>query len=73
MAKKLLEIFSQPFGSGDNVCSVGVSIGVAIYPDDAAEVENLISCADAAMYEAKEGGKNSCRYWSKGRKNPGPM
>jgi diguanylate cyclase (GGDEF)-like protein/PAS domain S-box-containing protein len=73
VAKKLLESFSRPFNSGEIVCRVGVSIGISIYPDDAAEVGDLISCADAAMYEAKEGGKNSYRYRSRMRKNPEPM
>jgi diguanylate cyclase (GGDEF)-like protein len=35
--------------------SVEASFGVAFYPDDAADVEGLLQCADAAMYQGKHG------------------
>jgi diguanylate cyclase (GGDEF)-like protein len=35
-----------------------VSIGVAVYPDDAPDIDGLISCADVALYRAKHGGRN---------------
>ena len=65
VSRKLLELFAIPFICGDDVCRLGVSIGIAIYPDHALDAAGLISCADAAMYTAKEQGKNTCRYWSK--------
>jgi len=64
VARKVLEAFSASFGIGDVTCSVGVSIGISIYPDDAEEANLLISKADFAMYEAKKGGKNTYRYTS---------
>lgn len=39
------------------------SIGVAIYKQDAEELEDLIRCADKAMYEAKKSGKNRYRFY----------
>ena len=39
-------------------CHIGVSIGVAIYPDNALEMDSLLSAADQAMYLAKAAGKN---------------
>jgi len=42
---------------------VTVSIGVAIYPEDAEDLEGLIHCADEAMYRSKANGKNQiCRF-----------
>ena len=64
VARKLLETFATPFSIGKIVCSIGVSIGVSIYPDDAEDAQNLISCADLAMYEAKRAGKNNFRFSS---------
>jgi diguanylate cyclase (GGDEF)-like protein len=40
--------------------SVGASFGVAIYPTDAEDLEDLQRMADAAMYRAKEGDLGSC-------------
>ena len=35
-----------------------ISLGVASFPDDAADSEALVRAADAALYEAKHGGRN---------------
>ncbi|WP_062310024.1 GGDEF domain-containing protein [Polynucleobacter sinensis] len=59
LLKRILELLASPFMiSGKNV-SVSASIGVTIYPDDDAPMEDLLAHADAAMYEAKKQGKNA--------------
>jgi len=73
VARKLLEMFAQPFILGDVHCKLGISIGVSIYPDHATETEALISRADAAMYQAKQHGKNNCRYWAQQSGDSEPM
>ncbi len=45
-----------------NILSITVSIGVGIYPDDADNVEKLISVADTNLYKAKESGRNKVIY-----------
>lgn len=64
VARRLLEAFATPFSLGEIVCRIGVSIGVSIYPNDAEDAQELISCADAAMYQVKRSGKNNFRYCS---------
>ncbi len=45
--------------------SVSTSIGVAVFPDDADNAEELLKCADIAMYRAKKQGRNACRFFTK--------
>jgi diguanylate cyclase (GGDEF)-like protein len=61
-AAKLVEALSEPFFINDLTLRLSTSIGIALYPDDAENVEALISIADYALYEAKRSGKN--RYCS---------
>ena len=43
-------------------CSIGVSIGIAIYPENGGEIDRLMSAADDAMYTSKRRGKNTYTY-----------
>lgn len=57
VATRLRRRLPQQIGSGDAVLEVGASVGVALYPEDAEELEALLKAADLAMYRAKtEGG-----------------
>ena len=58
LADRLIAIIDQPLLSQYKHDRVGVSIGIATYPEDAKEVFSLIALADQAMYQAKEAGKN---------------
>ena len=66
VARKLLEAISAPFDLGEITCHLGISIGISIFPDDAEDAQKLISCADLAMYEVKQSGRNNYRYSSQG-------
>ena len=64
IARKILQALSAPIRlPGGGSCSIGASIGISLYPEDAREVETLVSSADAAMYEAKRAGKNGYRFY----------
>jgi diguanylate cyclase (GGDEF)-like protein len=52
-AQRVAAAFEQPFVVGGEELSVGASIGRAIWPEDAAEVEALMRHADASMYRQK--------------------
>lgn len=57
-SNKILEALGRPFTFDDNQLFIGASIGISAYPNDAQTVEELLKCADMAMYYAKENGKN---------------
>ena len=42
---------------------VGASIGIALFPDDAEDLQGLVAAADAAMYAAKRAGKNRFAFY----------
>jgi len=57
IASRLLEILEEPVQIGDEAIVVTCSIGIAMYPEHGSTAEKLLSAADSAMYEAKQGGK----------------
>jgi diguanylate cyclase (GGDEF)-like protein len=62
-AAKLLAALNVPYHIGLHDLHVPASIGVSIYPDDAADAETLINNADTAMYQAKENGRNTFQFF----------
>jgi diguanylate cyclase (GGDEF)-like protein/PAS domain S-box-containing protein len=56
ISRKIIAAVGEPFGIAGNEIFVGASIGIAIYPTDGADGDQLIKLADTAMYEAKESG-----------------
>jgi len=58
-AQRIINAVGQPIAiSNDDKVRVGASIGIALYPDDATDMDRLLTIADNAMYSAKRGGKN---------------
>jgi diguanylate cyclase (GGDEF)-like protein len=65
IARKLLAEVARPFALGaGREARVTASIGLAFFPDDAADAHTLLRHADAAMYGAKQAGKNACRFYT---------
>ncbi len=57
-AIKIIEAVNKVFVINNNQLSIGSSIGIALYPRDAKNAEELMQYADTAMYHAKETGRN---------------
>jgi len=47
----------------DTTLFVSTSIGIAIYPKDARSTDDLIQCADIALYKAKQKGRDNCQFY----------
>ena len=64
VASRILDIFKGGFEVDDVVHNVYASIGIAVYPDDATTPSDLLHQADAAMYDAKDHGRNCFRFFT---------
>ena len=60
---RLLKSASQSVAVGDMLLNVSASVGVALYPQDGADVDLLLRHADQAMYIAKDSGKNRYHFF----------
>ena len=64
VAQKVLSALQAPIVIDWREANVSGSIGIASFPEDGADVPQLVKNADAAMYQAKELGRNSFRFYS---------
>ena len=62
-ARKILRAIAAPHIIDNRSLDITVSIGGSIYPNDGQDAENLLGQADAAMYEAKEHGRNVYQFY----------
>jgi diguanylate cyclase (GGDEF)-like protein/PAS domain S-box-containing protein len=63
LATRIMEQLQLPFMIRGQEISTSASMGVAIFPDDGGELETLRKKADVAMYQAKEMGRNTYRFF----------
>ena len=63
IARKILNAFQEPFELDGNTITITLSIGIALYPQDGKDAQTLEKKADAAMYDAKESGRNRYRIY----------
>ncbi|PKO34468.1 MAG: GGDEF domain-containing protein [Betaproteobacteria bacterium HGW-Betaproteobacteria-7] len=64
VTRKMLAALCQPYLLAGHELTVSGSAGIALYPDDGQTVSELLRKADAAMYRAKEEGRNTFRFFS---------
>ena len=62
VASVVLRGVFEPYLIQNEVLNMSTSIGIAIYPDDGATTEQLISSAEAAVFAAKKSGRNNARF-----------
>ena len=61
---KILGVFKEEIIIHNNNFKISASIGVSVFPNDGRNMENLIKNADAAMYEAKDAGRDTYRFYT---------
>ncbi|MFD2191451.1 EAL domain-containing protein [Pistricoccus aurantiacus] len=64
VASRILDLMKIPFHFDGQELYSGSSIGISLFPDDGTKVDDLIKRADAAMYQAKEQGRNNFQFYS---------
>ena len=64
IATKIQMQLKQPFEIFGRKLHITASIGISLYPEDGRDVGNLTKNADAAMYQAKENGRNNYRFYT---------
>ena len=62
IADLLIKSLGEPFHMDQGECSIGVSIGIAVYPNDGETLDILMSRADLALYQVKREGRNAYRF-----------
>jgi diguanylate cyclase (GGDEF)-like protein len=64
VARRMLDITAKPFSVDGTEVTLGASIGISTYPDDAEDAETLLKNADIAMYRAKQEGRGNHQFYS---------
>jgi diguanylate cyclase (GGDEF)-like protein/PAS domain S-box-containing protein len=62
--ERLMDAMNTEFVVQGHSLSIGCSVGISVFPEHGADVETLIKNADAAMYSAKESGRNNFRFFT---------
>jgi predicted signal transduction protein with EAL and GGDEF domain len=65
VAQKILARVAEPVALEQQELFTSSSIGIAIFPDDATDVEGILQGADTALYRTKKRGKNSYQFYSR--------
>ena len=63
LAQRIVDALSEPFAIGPDTVRMSASVGVALFPADAADPESLIKNADMALYRAKADGRGTARFY----------
>ncbi|MFK8075348.1 MAG: diguanylate cyclase [Granulosicoccus sp.] len=66
IAAEIVSTVAAPYQIEGQLCKIGACVGVASCPQDAQNMEDLLSLADSAMYDAKKAGKNTWRHFVEG-------
>ena len=63
-AQKVLDAVARPYNIDGHELVSTPSVGISVYPGDGADVDTLLRNADAAMYHAKETGRNNYQFFT---------
>jgi len=63
VAEKIMAALAVPIQAKEHRIQASTSIGIAVYPGDAATIDEVIKCADLALYAAKETGRSTYQFF----------
>ncbi|HEY5093866.1 MAG TPA: EAL domain-containing protein [Candidatus Eremiobacteraceae bacterium] len=64
VAKRIVDSFTTPFSVDGRELYASASMGISVFPFDGRDVDSLIRFADAAMYKAKDAGRNHFQFFT---------
>lgn len=64
IAQNIIESLASPITIIEHMVTIGASIGIAVYPDNAQDSSELLRSADIAMYHAKQSGRNHFQFFT---------
>ena len=62
--ERIMRAVAEPTKIDGHIMRVNCSVGVAVFPEDGSQPEQLMERADAAMYRAKQSGRNRCQFFN---------
>jgi diguanylate cyclase (GGDEF)-like protein len=68
-AERIYAALTESIAIAEHDLQITISIGVSIFPNDGEDADTLIRCADAAMYHAKQNGRNTYQFFKPGMKS----
>jgi diguanylate cyclase (GGDEF)-like protein len=69
VAQKFLRVLAPPFDIEGTTLYISASIGIAVFPDDGDQIDDLIRHADMAMYKVKGEGKNGYGFYDRSQRD----
>jgi diguanylate cyclase (GGDEF)-like protein/PAS domain S-box-containing protein len=63
LARRVVDALAEPFAIGSDTVRISASVGVALFPADAADPQSLVKNADMALYRAKADGRGTARFY----------
>jgi diguanylate cyclase (GGDEF)-like protein len=72
LAQRMVEAIGQPYQIGVHKLHIGLSVGVALFPHDGSDADELLRKADLALYRAKAEGRNTMRTFDPAADAPLP-
>jgi diguanylate cyclase (GGDEF)-like protein len=65
IGQHIVEALNKPFLLENSTVNITASVGIAYYPDDADDIEQLLDCADQSMYAVKKSGRNGVNFFTR--------
>ncbi len=66
VAEKIIHVLEKMLMIGNYPLHLSASVGISLYPEDGSDADSLMKYADAAMYKAKESGRNTFNFYEQG-------